>query len=96
MRLPFDDAIQYGPLLEKSDQDFPTILGDEVEITVTGLMSLMGRTISAVIYSMARTYVLAFLVITPLMVLLIGNLRVGLLSMIPNLSKSRGRAWATP
>jgi predicted RND superfamily exporter protein len=73
-------------MFEKFDRDFPTILGDEVEITVTGLMSLAGRTINAVIRSMSRTYLVAFLVITPLMVLLIGNLRIGLLSMVPNLS----------
>jgi predicted RND superfamily exporter protein len=35
---------------------------------------------------MAKTYVVALLVITPLMILLIGNLRIGLLSMIPNLA----------
>jgi predicted RND superfamily exporter protein len=45
-----------------------------------------GRTINAVIRSMAKTYVVALLVITPLMILLIGNLRIGLLSMIPNLA----------
>jgi predicted RND superfamily exporter protein len=34
---------------------------------------------------MARSYALALVIITPLMILLIGNLKRGLLSMIPNL-----------
>ena len=34
---------------------------------------MLGRTIYAVIHTMARTYVIAFVVITPLMMLLIGS-----------------------
>jgi predicted RND superfamily exporter protein len=86
MKVPFVDAIQYADFLEVIDRDFREILGDGVEMTITGLMALVGRTMNAVIHSMAKTYVVAFLVITPLMVLLIGNLRIGLLSMVPNLA----------
>jgi predicted RND superfamily exporter protein len=43
-------------------------------------------TLTAVVYSMAKSYLVAFVVITPLMILLIGNLRIGLLSMVPNLT----------
>jgi hypothetical protein len=86
MKVPFVDAIQYDAFLDAIDRDFREILGEGVEITITGLMALVGRTMNAVIHSMAKTYVVAFLVITPLMVLLIGNLRIGLLSMVPNLT----------
>jgi predicted RND superfamily exporter protein len=53
---------------------------------ITGLAVLLGGTIHAVMTSMIRSYLIAFLVITPLMVFLIGNLRRGLLSMVPNLT----------
>ena len=52
----------------------------------TGLLVMAGRTIDAVIYSLASSYVLPFLVIAPLMILMIGNIRLGLLSMLPNLA----------
>jgi hypothetical protein len=45
----------------------------------------MARAMSAMTTSLARSYLFALAVITPLMILLIGRLRVGLLSMIPNL-----------
>ena len=61
------------------------ILGNDVEITVTGLGALLGRTFRMLDITMARSYAIALLVITPLMILLIGDLRHGLLSMIPNL-----------
>ena len=65
--------------------DVRGILGDETPITVTGRSALAARTFSALIESMARSYVFALAVITPLMMLLIGNVRIGLISMVPNL-----------
>lgn len=86
MKLPFVDALQYPGFLEEVDARFRVILGDRADLEVTGLMSIMSRTFKAVMYSMAWSYALAFLVITPLMVLLIGSLRLGLLSMVPNIA----------
>ena len=86
MKVPFVDAVEYSPFLDAIDRDFQRIAGEEARITVTGLMNVMGRTILAVTHTMAKSYIIAFLVITPLMVILIGRLWIGLLSMIPNLA----------
>jgi predicted RND superfamily exporter protein len=64
---------------------FREILGDRVSVEMTGLSVLFGRTFSVVNVTMARSYVTALLIITPLMVLLIGSLKRGVLSMVPNL-----------
>jgi len=60
-------------------------MGDDTKVVITGLMPLLFRTMDVVMISMAQSYVLAFVVIACLMVVLIGNLRLGLVSMIPNL-----------
>jgi predicted RND superfamily exporter protein len=86
MKLPFVDAIQYRPFIENVETEFGRILGPGPTIVTTGIMALLGRTISAVIETMVRSYIIAFLVITPLMVFMIGKLRIGLVSMIPNLT----------
>ncbi len=86
MKVPFIDAIEYSPFYDAIDRDFRGIVGDEVGITVTGLMTVLGKTMTAVIHTLAKSYIVAFLVITPLMVILIGRLWIGLLSMIPNLA----------
>lgn len=86
MTVPFVDAIQYPAFLALFEDEATRILGDQASFEVTGLMAIMGRTFTAVIHSMARSYLVALAVIAPLMVLLIGNLRIGLLSMIPNLT----------
>lgn len=84
--LPAIDAVEYGPYLDEVKHHFQNVFGDTARITITGLMSLMAGTINALMSSLAKTYILAFLIITPLMMLIIGNVRVGLLSMIPNLT----------
>ena len=44
------------------------------------------RTFYAILFSMAKSYTIAFLVVTPLMMLFLGSLRAGLISMLPNLT----------
>jgi predicted RND superfamily exporter protein len=62
-------------------QKFP-----EARVTITGMMALLARTIYNAIKSMAKSYTIALVVITILMVILIGRIRIGLLSMVPNLA----------
>ena len=60
-------------------------MGDAAEVTLTGSVAMIARTASASSESLVRSYSLALLLITPLMVILIGSLRAGLVSMVPNL-----------
>jgi predicted RND superfamily exporter protein len=85
MRVPFVDALLFPPFLREAEAIASARLGDGVEHEVTGLMSLLARIFDAVIVSMGRSYVFAIAVITPLMMLLLGSLRRGLVSMVPNL-----------
>ena len=82
---PFADGMLFLPYSERLKLGFERILGDGVTVRVTGLGSLFSRSFAIVNVTMARSYGIALLVITPLMVLLIGDLRRGLLSMVPNL-----------
>ncbi len=85
LRMPRVDAVLYADFLQEIEQFFADSLRGRVPIVVTGRSALAARTFSALIRSMAKSYVLALLVITPLMMLLIGNIRLGLISMVPNL-----------
>ena len=82
---PFKDAVKYNRFIDTVssyfDDNFP-----EATITLTGMIALLSSTISHAIISMARSYGIALVVITALMIILIGRIRIGLLSMIPNLA----------
>ncbi len=85
IRTPWADAMEYPALLDAIERGFRDALGSGVGLEVTGHVALFTTVFSELVPTMARSYVFALLVITPLMVLLIGNWRRGLLAMIPNL-----------
>jgi len=86
IKIPSTDALHFVPYNEVFEPRAREIMGDEAELHFTGIKSVMGKIFFELIHSMANSYLLAIAIITPLMIFLIGSLRLGLLSMIPNLS----------
>ena len=93
LKVPWQDALLYIPFIRDVTERFSDTFtkrrlegGDPMQVTATGIMSLFGRIIHAAMYSAAQSYAIALVVITLMMILLIGNLKLGLISMIPNLA----------
>ncbi len=86
LRVPWLDAMVYPALLDDLRGRLQRVLGDGVTLEITGLVPVLSQTFRAMLSSMVRSYLLALLVIAPLMVLLIGHLKRGLLSALPNLA----------
>lgn len=84
LKVTWVDSLHYRGFLEDLEARYRTAFGDDIVITTTGLLPLLARTIHATMRSAARSYVIAGIVITIMMVLLVGDLRLGLVSMIPN------------
>jgi predicted RND superfamily exporter protein len=85
VKVPFVNAIAYNQFIETVNNHLQKMYPD-VKITLTGMSALMFRTVAHAITSMSKSYMYALIVITVLMILLIGRLRIGLLSMVPNLA----------
>ncbi len=85
MKFPFKDAVHYKPFQLMIEEYFHRHFPD-TDLKFTGMISLLARTITNTITSLAKSYAIAMVVITCMMILLIGRLRIGLLSMIPNLA----------
>ncbi len=60
-------------------------LAPDAELTITGFYGIASHVAKLIVETSVRSYVLAFLTITPLMMLFIGSLRTGIVSMAPNL-----------
>ncbi len=84
VRAPWVDAVAYDKALVALDNKLGAAFTGQTTVSVTGLASIIVRTLSAIIRSMGESYLIAGIVITLLMVLLIGNVRIGLCSMAPN------------
>jgi hypothetical protein len=86
VRMPWRDAVRYTKFLDLAEAEATKTLEEVGNPTMTGVLALLARAVTAVVTSMAQSYLLAFAIITPLMILLLGSLRMGLLAMIPNLT----------
>jgi predicted RND superfamily exporter protein len=80
------DGIDLGRFLRETEVDLAGVLADQSDLTITGMSVVIARTVGATIESVLRSYGVALALITPLMILLIGSLRAGLVSMVPNLT----------
>jgi uncharacterized protein len=92
IKVPWRDALAYVPFIEEIEGRFQATFADisvdgkPVTIATTGIMSLFARILYATMHSAAQSYGIAIIVITLMMVLLIGDLRMGLIAMLPNVS----------
>ncbi|MDR1912222.1 MAG: MMPL family transporter [Helicobacteraceae bacterium] len=84
-KIPFGDAIKEKPILDRLQAHYKAEF-PEANISVTGLIALMVRMMYEAIHSMAFSYVSAIASISVMMILLLASVRLGLLSMLPNLA----------
>lgn len=83
-KLPWMEASEYEALSQELLSIMKEELGDEVEVTITGMVPLFQRTLAAAMSSMGMSYGIAFVLIGILMIIMLGSVKIGLLSMIPN------------
>jgi predicted RND superfamily exporter protein len=85
MVAPFADAMLYADYVD-SVQDYLNEQFPEATVTLTGKIKLFVQIIANALTTMAKSYSFAILVITLLMILLVGRIRIGLLSMVANVT----------
>ena len=84
-KMPFVDAVKGQHLVERLERYYKEMFAD-AEVTVTGIMPLLARVFGAAVESMGISYLIAFASIGVMMNLLLGSIRLGLISIVPNLS----------
>ncbi|MBW2418722.1 MAG: MMPL family transporter [Deltaproteobacteria bacterium] len=86
LKMPFSNMIHYAGFFDRLAEEAEEIFGAAATLTFTGESRMMSWLVSTLSINLMKTYVLAFSIITPLMILLLGSVRTGLVSMIPNLT----------
>ncbi|MEM9177635.1 MAG: efflux RND transporter permease subunit [Myxococcota bacterium] len=81
----WEDGVEKQRFIDRVRDRIVAAVGPEADVTITGAVALIARTASASSETMLQIYSLALLLITPMMIVLIGSLRAGLVSMVPNL-----------
>ena len=82
---PFSDAVLYADYT-KEIQEYLTRQFPESSVVLTGKIELFSKIVSNALTTMAKSYSFALVVITLLMIVMVGRLRIGLMSMAANLT----------
>jgi len=85
IKLPWTGAVKAWDVLQYVKSEVSSTFPKE-EVITTGMIPLIVNTFSQAVSSSVDSYLLAFLGITIMMMIILGSVRIGLLSMIPNLT----------
>jgi len=85
LKLPWTDAVKATGVLEYVKAEVAKTFPDD-KVETTGMIPLLINTFAGSVHSSVTSYTIAFIAITFMMMLILGSVRVGLLSMIPNLT----------
>ncbi len=84
-KIPWMEVLDTERLSDDIYNRFKKEFEGVAEITVTGMSPLMGKAVSASIRSMTKSYIVAAFVISLMMIVLVGDTKLGAISMIPNM-----------
>ena len=79
------EATSYGPFTEYVREGVDKYIGDKADVRMTGAAFTLFTTVSSLIENLLRSFAVAFGVITLIMIILLRDLRLGLIAMVPNL-----------
>lgn len=85
IKLPWTDAVKAVGVLAHVKKEVAETFPNE-SVSVTGMIPLLINTFANAIHSSVKSYLIAFVLITIMMIFILGSVRIGLLSMIPNLT----------
>jgi len=85
IKLPWTDAVKAVKVLNYVKSEVSSTFKDE-EVIMTGMIPLLINTFAQSVSSSVDSYIMAFIGITFMMMIILGSIRIGLISMIPNLT----------
>ena len=85
IKLPWLDAIKATKVLHYVEEEASKTFSDS-KVETTGMIPLLINTFSNAVHSSAFSYMMAGVAISFMMMFILGSVRIGLLSMIPNLA----------
>jgi hypothetical protein len=86
IKAPWVDSVEYVELMDKLDLLLNDAFQGMATVSITGTLPILADTITKSIKSSIESYIIAFGVIAILMIILLGSVKFGLLSMFPNLT----------
>lgn len=85
VRVRWMDALSYRPLKRHIEEGIREIIGNRAEVRATGSIYIDILIVSRLLFDLLKSFGAALFIITLIMMVLLRELRLGLLAMLPNL-----------
>jgi len=85
VRVKWMDATSYTPFRQFIDEQIERTIGDKAKVVSTGGLYTILSVIDSLISDLIRSFSVAVVVITLMMIALLRDIKLGLISMVPNL-----------
>lgn len=81
----YADGVVYEKLITHLNQSLSLIFDEEIKITITGSNALVAGSVPRALRTMLQSYITASVFIVLVMMLVVRSVRIGLISIIPNI-----------
>jgi predicted RND superfamily exporter protein len=85
LKVPWMGSVDFSRMVNHIEQILEDVFEDDDRFSLTGMSVILARTYPATLNSMYHSYIIAFVVISLMLLLLVGNFRIGLASILPNI-----------
>jgi hypothetical protein len=84
VKLPYVESLEYNDFIYQTQIELDSLFGSDAKVSLTGISVMLSDIMGKSIFSSAISYLLAFGVISIMMIVLVGSVKIGMISMIPN------------
>jgi predicted RND superfamily exporter protein len=85
VKVPWLGSVDFSRMVHRIDRILKPIFNGGEQFSMTGISVILARTYPAALNSMYHSYMIAFVVISLMLILLVGGFRIGLASIVPNI-----------
>jgi predicted RND superfamily exporter protein len=84
VKVPYVESLEYNDFIYQTQIELDSLFGSDAKVSLTGISVMLSDIMGKSIFSSAISYLLAFGVISIMMIVLVGSVKIGMISMIPN------------
>ncbi len=81
----YNDGVVYEKLIRECNQILQDTFGDTATVHITGANALVAASVPRALRTMMKSYVIALVLIVGVMMIVVQSVRIGLISIIPNM-----------
>ena len=84
IKLPYVESLVYNNFIAQAQKELDGYFAGDAKVSLTGISVMLSDIMGKSIFSSGISYLIAFGVISIMMIMLVGSVKIGMISMLPN------------